>query len=353
MSKVDHMKLKKTIINLINRIPHVIELNQKNQQLHNENESIIQNNVWLNNEVDRLKKRVADLTKNVMLLVSENKRFKKNSCFPAGHFYSPIVSVDDLKVREKEIWADEEKVGITEINLNDEKQTALLRDLSKFYDEIPFQDEKTDHLRYYFNNNFYAHTDAFVLYAMIRYLKPNRIIEIGSGHSSAIMLDTNALFFDKKINLTFIEPYTERLFSLISDKDRNNTEIIEKDLQVIELDRFKELKAGDILFIDSTHVVKTGSDVNYLLHEILPALNTGVYIHFHDIFYPFEYPKNWVLGGRNWNETYFLRTFLMYNRSFEIRLFPHYLHCHHSNLFKNIPLCYKNKGGCFWIEKTG
>ncbi len=96
---------------------------------------------------------------------------------------------------------------------------------------------------------------------------------------------------------------------------------------------------------------KTGSDVNYILFDILPILNKGVFIHFHDIFYPFEYPKKWVYEGRNWNEDYILKAFLMYNSEFKIRLFSHYLHELHKDTFKDMPLCYKNTGGNIWLEK--
>ena len=165
------------------------------------------------------------------------------------------------------------------------------------------------------------------------------------------MLDTNELFLNNGINLTFIDPDVTRLYSLIRETDKNSTTIIEKDVQQIPLDIFKKLEPGNILFIDSTHVTKTGSDVNYILFEILPLLKSGVFIHFHDIFYPFEYPKDWIFGGVNWNEDYILRAFLMYNNKFEIKLFAHYLHIHHKNLFKEMPLCYKNTGGNLWIEK--
>ena len=91
--------------------------------------------------------------------------------------------------------------------------------------------------------------------------------------------------------------------------------------------------------------------MNYILFDILPVLKSGVLIHFHDIFYPFEYPKEWVLSGRNWNEDYFLKAFLMYNNKFEIRLFSDYMHKHHKEAFIDMPLSYKNPGGNLWIEK--
>ena len=278
--------------------------------------------------------------------------YDKNSCYPPGHFYSPIISVEDIKSRETEIWPEPLEDKVNGIDLQTNSQLELITQLSKYYPEIPFKDSQSDKLRYWFKNPFYAFTDGIVLHTMIRHLKPERIIEVGSGFSSALMLDTNDLFFDNSIHLTFIEPYPMRLNSLISQKDKANSTIVENVIQKVSLDVFKELQAGDILFIDSTHVSKTGSDVNYILFDILPVLNTGVLIHFHDVFFPFEYPKNWVFKGRNWNEDYFLKAFLMYNINFEIRLFSHYIHALHSDAFKEMPLCYKNTGGNLWIEKT-
>ena len=277
--------------------------------------------------------------------------FKKNSCYPAGHYYSPIISVDNIKKREFEIWSKVGTDGITGIDLQTEKQIKLVKSFTKYYDEIPFSSEKQTKNRYYFENGFYSYTDGIMLYSMMRHSQPKRIIEIGSGFSSAVMLDTNELFFGNQIELTFIEPYPERLRSLINDNDKKTATMIESDVQLISLVNFEKLEAGDILFIDSTHVVKTGSDVNYILFEILPSLRSGVLIHFHDVFYPFEYPKEWVFMGRNWNEDYFLKAFLMYNNRFEIKLFSDYLHRNHKDVFKDMPLTYKNFGGNLWLEK--
>jgi len=88
-----------------------------------------------------------------------------------------------------------------------------------------------------------------------------------------------------------------------------------------------------------------------VLNQILPRLKEGVLIHFHDVLYPFEYPKEWVFQGRNWNEDYILRAFLLYNSKFEILLFSDYIHKHHKEAFVDMPLTYKNSGGNLWIEK--
>lgn len=268
---------------------------------------------------------------------------------PPGHYYSPIVSTDELKKRENQIWSETQK-QVLGINLNESEQLNLLNELAKFYVDLPFSDQNEKKLRYRFHNNMYTYSDGIFLYSMIRKFRPKRIIEIGSGFSSALMLDVNDLFFDNQIACTFIEPYPERLKSLL--KEGENINLIEQPAQSVNLKTFDQLEQNDFLFIDSSHVSKTGSDVNFILFEILPRLKKGVKIHFHDIFYPFEYPKDWVLEKkRNWNEDYILRAFLSYNDKFKIILFNTFLEEFHENWFKqHMPLCLKNKGGSIWLE---
>lgn len=274
-----------------------------------------------------------------------------NSCFPNGHFYSPVISIESVKKKEGQIWKNRNVDGISGIELRVEEQKKLVQQFVKYYVALPFKSGRQEKIRYQFENGSYSYTDGIILYSMIRHFQPKRIIEIGSGYSSMVTLDTNELYFNNQIDVIFIEPFPERLFSLMRDDDKKGIPVIEKEVQQVSLDVFKKLGAGDILFIDSTHVSKTGSDVNYILFEILPVLKSGVLIHFHDIFYPFEYPKEWVFQGRNWNEDYILKAFLMYNEKFEIKLFSEYLHKHHKDIFEDMPLCYLNTGGNLWIEK--
>jgi hypothetical protein len=187
---------------------------------------------------------------------------------------------------------------------------------------------------------------------MIRHLKPRRIIEIGSGFSSCVTLDTNELFLDSSIKTTFIEPNPDLLLSLIKKNDKNKIKIIPKRLQDISLKVFGELGVNDILFIDSTHVSKINSDVNRIFFEILPALSSGIYIHFHDVFFPFEYSKAWIYEGRAWNEAYLLRSFLQYNSEFSVVLMNTFIRHFHESFFREkMPLCLKDPGGSLWIRK--
>ncbi|HKW95839.1 MAG TPA: class I SAM-dependent methyltransferase, partial [Methylomirabilota bacterium] len=117
--------------------------------------------------------------------------------------------------------------------------------------------------------------------------------------------------------------------------------------------RFRELDESDILFIDSTHVVKLGSDVNYIFREILPSLRVGVYVHFHDVFYPFEYPAAWHREGRAWTEAYLLRSFLTFNSAYEIVLYNTFLeHFHREEFARHMPLCLENEGGSIWLRRV-
>jgi predicted O-methyltransferase YrrM len=269
---------------------------------------------------------------------------------PPGHFYSPLISVDEILANHDQIWHLKDST-LSGINLNISKQKSLAQDFKEFYNLLPFEDEANEKNRYHYLNDQFSYGDAVILFSLIMSQKPKRIIEIGSGYGSAVMLDTNELFFDSEIELTFIEPYPDRLKSLI--KPTEQCEIISEKIQHVDLDIFTTLEAGDILFIDSTHVAKTGSDVNTIIFNILPILKRGVIIHFHDIFYPFEYPIDWVLKDqRNWNEAYFLRAFLSFNNSFRITYFNSFITSFNERWFsEHMPLCLKNPGGSIWVEK--
>lgn len=290
---------------------------------------------------------------NKLPYVQTLHRLNSNSKFPAGHYYSTVVSLREIELRQNEIWKTPITENIEGIDLRTGEQLQLVEKLSVYYPDSPFTDKKQEKLRYNFNNSYYTHNDGIILFSIIRHFKPKNIVEIGSGYSSAVMMDTNELFHNGEINLTFIEPYAgNRLNALMTAMDKKNTTLIQEDVQLVSLDVFKNLKKGDILFIDSTHAVKTGSDVNYILFEILPVLSTGVLIHFHDIYFPFEYPKSWVLDGFGWNEAYFLKAFLMYNKDFRIVLFSDYLSKFHEEAFHFMPETYRFNGSNLWIEKV-
>lgn len=277
---------------------------------------------------------------------------KSRQFVPPGHFYSPIPNLEDVAAREQAIFHRIPRT-VPGIDLNEAEQLALFDSFREYYRELPFADRKTRDLRFFYDNPAYSYSDAIFLYCMIRYARPKRIIEVGSGYSSCVSLDTNELFFDNRISCAFVEPYPQLLESLLKGDDKGRIKIIPRPLQEVDISLFSSLSPDDILFVDSTHVAKVGSDVNYLFFEILPSLAAGVYVHFHDIFYPFEYPREWIFEGRAWNENYMLRSFLEYNSAFKIVFFNTFLeHFHEARFAAEMPLCLKNKGGSIWLKKT-
>jgi len=272
---------------------------------------------------------------------------------PPGHFYSPIPDLHFVQRHSSKLFERDTR-DVPGIALHADEQRALIARFARFYGEIPFAAKRSRELRYYFDNSYFSYGDAISLYSMLRCFRPQRVIEIGSGYSSAVMLDTNDRFLAGDVKFAFIEPCPERLQSLLNDHDRVHHELIVADVQTVSLDRFQALEADDILFIDSSHVIRIGSDVVFLLSHVLPALRQGVIVHFHDVFWPFEYPEEWVRNGRAWNEAYALRAFLQFNSSFEILFFNSYLSVHHKDaLERHLPLFLRNPGGSIWLRKTG
>jgi len=281
-------------------------------------------------------------------LVSERDKLRS---VIRGDFYSPIPSLDEIRKEESRIFENVPR-HIIGVELHEPEQLTLLDEIAHYYQEMPFHSHNVEGLRYYFENPAYSYSDAIILYCMIRYLKPKRIIEVGSGFSSCVTLDTNELFCNDSISTTFVEPYPRLLMSLVKEKDKERIRLFPCRLQDVDVHEFEALQANDILFIDSTHVSKVNSDVNHIFFQILPRLSPGVYIHFHDIFYPFEYPKEWVYEGRAWNEAYMLRTFLQYNTAFRVVLMNTFMERYHEPFFQErMPLCLKNTGGSIWIRK--
>lgn len=261
--------------------------------------------------------------------------------YTPGHYYSPIPDLDDIKKRKAQIFdKTKEPKGI---NLRTEEQFALLSHFKNYYCDIPYDfiNAGKTTTRYQVNNIWYKYSDAIMLYSMLRHFKPARIVEAGSGYSSAIMLDVNDLFLQSKTSITFIDPYPDRLLSLLNEDDKKQHHVIQKIVQEADPKIFAQLESNDILFIDSSHISKVGSDLNYILFEILPLLKPGVIIHFHDIFYPFELPEQWVIDRKwFWNENYILRAYLTNNDKYHIINFNTYLHSEYTEWFRqNMPAC--------------
>jgi hypothetical protein len=243
---------------------------------------------------------------------------------PPGHYYSPIPSPFDVaRFAAARFAAGPETLA--GIDLNRDRQLEMVRTLGPLTRDLVFGEDAGASTRFYWNNPGFAPGDATVLAAMMRHARPRRIVEAGAGLSTAVMLDVADAHLEDRPTIECIDPEPGRLRSLLKAGDEETLTVHETVVQAMPVDLFTSLAAGDILFIDSSHVLKLGSDVSFLLLDVLPRLAPGVFVHVHDIATSFEYPLEWYEEGRAWNEAPALRAFLAFNRDFEISFFCDYL----------------------------
>jgi hypothetical protein len=228
-----------------------------------------------------------------------------------NHFYWPVPDVLDLETRD---WPPESiPVGF---DLNLDKQLNLLGQLAAQYQsEWSFPDHATTPAEYHCNNGLFEAIDAEMAYCFVRHFKPRQIIEVGGGFSTRILsaaLRANRLNDGMEGELTTVEPFP-------SPGLQGITRLIAARIQDVDLELFLSLRSGDILFLDSSHVVSVGSDVVREYLQILPRLQAGVIVHVHDIFLPSDYPRDAVLSNFCfWSEQYLLEAFLTFNPHFEV-----------------------------------
>ena len=271
---------------------------------------------------------------------------------PSGHFYSPVLDRAEIAASESRLWPAQPRLPAG-IDFNDASHRQLL--------EVEFPRHIADFdytasggasgTGYSTDNPQFGWLDAKALFVLLRTWRPARVIEVGSGHSSLLMADVNKRFLGGNMRITCIEPYPE---PFLQDPACGIDRLVRAKVQDVPLEEFDALAAGDVLFIDSSHVSKAGSDVNHLFFEVLPRLAAGVRIHIHDVFLPFEYPRSWLLEqGRSWNEQYLLQALLMYNPVFEILFGSSYCAWKFPELMQHTIVGTEAAagGGSLWIEK--
>ena len=234
------------------------------------------------------------------------------------HYYQPLP---DTRSLGDDLWS--KRSQLAGLELDEAGQLRLLEEFASRYRAEcgSFPRDATDRpWQYYTANGSYPAIDAAVLYCMVRHAKPRRIIEIGSGFSTCVT--AQAIEAARKddpaysCDFTAIEPYPR---DTLRTGFPGLTRLLEQKVQDVPLSVFESLGDGDILFIDSSHVLKIGSDVQFEYLEVLPRLAPGVLVHIHDIFFPCEYPQEWIRRERRfWNEQYLLQAFLAFNREFQV-----------------------------------
>ena len=271
----------------------------------------------------------------------------KLGVFPIiDHYYEPIFNYKKLS---KPLLS---KRALSGINWNVKKQIKILSELNFSSELLVDGWEKYNGKQFYFGNGSFESGDAEYLYNFIRYTKPKRVIEIGSGFSTLIIkqaMDKN-LNQDQEISnkIICIEPYEQPWLETIG------VEVIRKKVENLNTSFFEDLGENDLLFIDSSHIIRPHGDVIFELLDLLPSLNKGVYVHFHDIFSPNDYPHEWLFQHmRFWNEQYLLEAFLTNNSEWEIIGALNYLSKNHYNEIREVcSFITKDRDpGSFYIRK--
>ena len=224
------------------------------------------------------------------------------------HYYSPVADITELG-RTKNEWARKSELPGLRVNIEEQAKNLLeicLPYQSEFLGNQTYREAVAQHY-----GPGYGYVEAQALHGVIRHFKPRKVIEVGSGVSTHCMLAALALNEREgapRAVVRCVEPYPSQRLARTPD-----ITLIESKVQTIPTEFFAGLGEGDFLFIDSSHTVKPGSDVNYLVLEVLPRLRPGVVVHFHDIYLPYDYQRNVLQTFQHWSETSILRAFLVFN----------------------------------------
>jgi predicted O-methyltransferase YrrM len=274
-----------------------------------------------------------------------------------NHFYEPIP---DTRKLTDEVW--ERRSELVGVEMHPERQLALLDEfVRRFrgeYDALPETRAQTAaRHQYYTRNGIFGPIDGAILYCMIRHARPRRIVEVGSGHSTFLMaqaiLANQAEAGGDPCTLTVIDPQPGEI---VRQGFPGLNELRVMPVEAVPLEVFQRLQASDMLFIDSSHALRIGGDVQFEYLEVIPRLARGVLVHAHDIFLPSEYPKRWVLSDyRFWTEQYLLQAFLAFNREFEVLWGGAYMLVYHPERIAQAFRWYEpghSWAGSFWMRRT-
>ena len=266
-----------------------------------------------------------------------------------GYHGSAIPSLKWLKANRERVFGQRES-AFDGIPISNDKQAELLKDFAEYYEEFSPEAEQDSDRLYFYQNKMFGFGDAFFLHCVLRHFKPANLIEVGSGYSSALMLDT-ANEYGLKTKFTFIDPYSTTIRQVLAKKPVGQYSLIRQEIQLVDPKIYESLEANDVLFLDTSHALKIGSDLSTLLFSVLPNLKKGVIVHIHDIWYPWEYPEKWLKEGRAYNEIYFVRAFLQFNSKYEILFFNSYVEQEFAaSIATAMPRLSKDCGNGLWLR---
>jgi hypothetical protein len=269
-----------------------------------------------------------------------------------SNFYSSIPTIKEIheSFEYKETHPPYLDDSLFNTQFLNEHLLALLPCVEGFFPPMEISD--AGEKKFYFNNSQFSYSDAFSYYGFIKKLNPNTVFEIGSGYSSLIA--SEALLANKKGKLVCVEPFPRQFIEDMADKSLITLKKL--PVQQITSEMLNEILCdGDILFIDSTHTVKTGSDCLHIYLRLLPNIRKKIFIHVHDIFLPFGFPKNWMLEHQLfWTEQYLLLAFLKDNPKVKVIFGSAYHKVYSPDLLdKLMGSNFPSGGSSFWFEYDG
>lgn len=259
------------------------------------------------------------------------------------HFYQPIPDTRELAK------AYPKRSTLAGIDWDEADQRDLLTQFKAYAGETTtFPAKASSPDSFYLDNGLFVGIDPHLYYCMVRHFKPRKVIEVGAGFSTLIA--AQALKANGNGQLIAVEPYPRPFIA----KGVDGIQHIAQKAEALGVSFFDQLEANDILLIDSSHIVKTGGDVNYLILDVLPRLKSGVIVHIHDIFLPFDYPEEWTLTNHwFWTEQYLVQAYLIHNSRVEILLANNFLAETSSDDLKRLfPNALKWTGGSLWLRIT-
>jgi hypothetical protein len=258
------------------------------------------------------------------------------------HFYFPIPDTRELAVSYPH------RGECAGIDLRPELQLRLLAEVfPRCAAECAGWPKESTGGGFHLANDSFCWIDPFVYHGLIRHARPRTVIEVGAGYSTLVGVD--AARRNGPTRYLCVDPFPRDFIA----RGVPGVELVRRPVQEMEISVFQSLAADDMLFVDSSHIVKTGGDVTFLVLEILPRLAPGVLVHFHDVFLPDEVPKDWVVDRHLfWTEQYLLQAYLADNPCVEVWFASHYISTRHPDAVRRaFPNALGPGGGSFWFRK--
>jgi predicted O-methyltransferase YrrM len=223
----------------------------------------------------------------------------------------------------------------------------MVGEVDKHHERLAdFEDAGRNEVGYSYQNPYFSSPDVEILYSLIRKHSPRTVVEVGCGNSTKIIrqaiidgrLSTSLVSIDPEPRQEIGRLADRMYLKRVEDSDAAST--------------FAALTEGDVLFIDSSHLVKCGNDVVFLYLNILPTIKPGVLLHIHDIFLPYEYPREWIVKEKwVWNEQYLVQTLLAFSDAFEVLWPAHYLQRTRPDFLQHFPRSKNRLAASFWLRK--